>query len=82
MAEELRKERERLDRQIADLERRASVGGSRKSSRRRQTSEDDEMLAQLATLRERMHLLDTGRTSVPSEPPPEYYPASVAGSRR
>ena len=81
-AEELRKEREKLDKQIAELERRASVGGSRNTTRRRQTSEDDEMLAQLTALREQMQLMDRGRTSVPQEPPPEYYPASIAGSRR
>lgn len=78
-AEELKRERERLDKQIAELERRASVGGSSNAGRRQRTSVDDEMLAQLTSLREQMHLLDRG---VPQEPPPEYYPASVANSAR
>lgn len=81
-AEELKRERERLDKEIAELERRASVGGSRNAGRRQQNSEDDEMLAQLTSLREQMQQLNQGRTNVPHEPPPEYYPASVAGSAR
>ncbi|KAJ2917407.1 hypothetical protein MD484_g3006, partial [Candolleomyces efflorescens] len=75
IAEELRRERERLDKQIAELERRTSVGGSRAASRRTNT-DNDEMLAELAALREQMSLV---QAAVPNEPPPDYYPASITG---
>jgi hypothetical protein len=75
IAEELRRERERLDKQIAELERRTSVGGSRAVSRRPNT-DNDEMLAELAALREQMSLV---QAAVPNEPPPDYYPASITG---
>lgn len=78
LAEELRRERERLDKQIAELERRTSVGGSRAPTRRNDT-ENDEMLAQLAALREQMSVVQARQTPVPSEPPPDYYPASITG---
>ncbi|KAJ2922406.1 hypothetical protein H1R20_g14671, partial [Candolleomyces eurysporus] len=79
IAEELRRERERLDKQIAELERRTSVGGSRATAVRRNNTDNDEMLAELAALREQMTLVQSRQTPVPNEPPPDYYPASIAG---
>ncbi|RXW17530.1 hypothetical protein EST38_g8324 [Candolleomyces aberdarensis] len=76
IAEELRRERERLDKQIAELERRTSVGGSRAAAVRRNNTDNDEMLAELAALREQMTVV---QSRVPNEPPPDYYPASIAG---
>ncbi|KAF5342507.1 hypothetical protein D9611_001527 [Ephemerocybe angulata] len=71
--EELKRERDRLDREISELERRSSMGGSR--TPRRHDTESDEMLAQLTALRERMHMIDSQaspRASNPEEPPPDY----------
>lgn len=90
-AEELRRERERIDQEISYLERTSSMGGSKNPRRgSATTTENDERMAaaEMAALRETMHDIAIGSSSErrtvppPDEPPPEYYAASTIGLAR
>ncbi|TFK28115.1 hypothetical protein FA15DRAFT_665593 [Coprinopsis marcescibilis] len=74
-ADQLRRERERIDREIADLESQSVFSGTGSSnSRNRPVSED--VMGQIAALREQVARMENRGYTQMDEPPPEYVPSS------